>query len=440
VIRLLATLALLGGIPHAVASQSQLDALLQELKAERRSEQVHHQEREARFLLEQERRRQLLEQAQAIRQQAEDEAERLRADHQANEERLRALEAELSTSSGELTALFQWARQQAADTRARQAASPVAAAHGGEGQALEALAQGKRLPTIEQLEGLWLALLGEMNRAGRTNRTQATVIGPDGVESRRTVLRVGPFVALSQGRYLRFLPEAGRYMEPARQPSLRTLLGAARFEQATDGIQTLAVDPSQGTLLGLMGRTPTLRERIDQGGVIGYLILAAGAFALLLVAERFAVLGWLHLRMRAQSRREQPRGDNPLGRVQRVAQTHADASLEALDIHLDEAVTREANRLTRGLTTLGVVAAMAPLLGLLGTVTGMIETFQTMTLFGSGDPKLMSSGISQALVTTQLGLVVAVPVLLLHSFLKGRANRLIGELDGQVNLLLGNRA
>jgi biopolymer transport protein ExbB len=440
VIRLLAALVLLGTIPCASASESQLDALLRQLKAERRSEQAHHREREARFLAEQAQRREMLEQAQAIRRQAEDEAERLRAEHRVNEEHLRSLEVELSASSGELTALFQWARQQAADTRARQTASPVPTTDSDEGLALKTLAHGKRLPTIGQLESLWLALVGEMNRAGRTSRTQAMVIGPDGVESRRPILQVGPFVALSQGRYLRFLPEAGRYMEPARQPPLRTLLGASRFEQATDGIQTLAVDPSRGTLLGLMGRTPTLRERIDQGGVIGYLILAAGAFGLLLVAERFAVLGWLHLRMRAQRRREQPRDDNPLGRVRRVAQAHADASLEALDIHLDEAVTREARRLTRGLTTLGVVAAMAPLLGLLGTVTGMIETFQTMTLFGSGDPKLMSSGISQALVTTQLGLAVAVPVLLLHSFLKGRANRLIAELDGQVSLLLGNRA
>ncbi len=182
-----------------------------------------------------------------------------------------------------------------------------------------------------------------------------------------------------------------------------------------------------------MGAYPT-------GGGIGYLILGLGGFALLLVLERFLVLGWIRLRMLGQEKRPQANSGNPLGRLSLVAEQHTEASLEALDMHLNEAASRETTRLTRGLSTLGVVAAMAPLLGLLGTVTGMIETFQTITLFGSGDPKLMSSGISQALITTQLGLVVAVPVLLLHSFLKGRANRLIETLDRHTTLLLGHRA
>jgi biopolymer transport protein ExbB len=436
---LIALLALSCTLP-APAAQSDLDALLQRLKQERLSEQSHHREREARFLAERDQRQGLLEQALQKKQQAETLAEQLRTAYQANEQRLHALEEELAGASGELNELFDAARQHAADTRARQKHSIVSVQFPDGTTSLDNLADSKRLPTSGQLEGLWLSLLEEMNRSGKVTRFEAPVIAPDGTESARQVLRIGTFSAVSEGRYLRYLPEAGRFVEPARQPPLRDLRLAGEFDSIDTGVGTLAVDPSRGALLGLMGRAPDLLERIRQGGVIGYVILGLGAFGLLLVLERFLVLVWVQLRMRGQRRRDRAHHGNPLGRLSLVAETNADASLEALDMHLDEAAAREASRLTRGLTTLGVVAAMAPLLGLLGTVTGMIETFQTITLFGSGDPKLMSSGISQALVTTQLGLVVAVPVLLLHSFLKGRANRLIEQLDGHVSLLLGGRA
>jgi len=436
---LIGLLCLAFSFPTA-AAQSDLDALLQRLKQERRAEQQHHKEREQRFLTQREQRRELLEQAREAKQQAEAEAERLRAEHRANEQRLRTLEEELATAGGELNNLFDHARQHAADTRARQANSLLAAQYPDTTRALDSLADDDRLPDIGQLEQLWLTLLDEMNRSGRLTRFQAPVITPDGTEAERGVTRIGAFSAIAEGRYLRYLPEAKRLVEPARQPPLRHLLTAEVFENNETGFASLAVDPSRGELLGLMGRSPTLTERLQQGGVIGYIILGLGAFALLLVLERFALLSWIRLQMGRQKRREQALANNPLGRLSRLADERADASLEALDMALDEAAVRESSRLTRGLTTLGVIAAMAPLLGLLGTVTGMIETFQTITLFGSGDPQLMSSGISQALVTTQLGLVVAVPVLLLHSLLKGRANRLIEQLDGHVALLLGSRA
>ncbi len=439
-IRIVSLLALLQLSLPATAAQQDLDALLRTLQQEQRAEHQHHRAREARFLAERERRQALLEQARAAKQDAEARAEALRTSYQANEDRLQTLRAQLADVSGELAALFDSARQAAADTRARQADSLVSTQFPDARSRLDALADAKRLPDIHRLGDLWLSLLEEMNQSGRLARFQAPVIAPDGSQTVRPILRVGVFTAISEGRYLRYLPEAGRFVEPARQPPLRTLRMARGLEQADVGIHPLALDPSRGALLGLMGRSPTLLERIRQGGVIGYVILGLGAAALLLVLERFLVLGWVRLSMRTQRRREQPHPGNPLGRLSLLANQHADASLEALDMHLDEAASREATRLTRGLTTLGVVAAMAPLLGLLGTVTGMIETFQTITLFGSGDPKLMSSGISQALVTTQLGLVVAVPVLLLHSLLKGRANRLIENLDRHATLLLGSRA
>lgn len=438
--RLIGLLGLLLMAPALPAAQFELDTLLQELQQERRAERRHNAEREARFLAERDRRQELLSQAQADLELARERAGDLRQAHDENTLSLHTLEDRLAAAAGDLGSLFEAARQSAADTRARQAASLLGPQLSARHEDLAALADGRRLPGIAQLEDLWLSLLDEMNQAGRIARFSAPVIGPDGAELERGITRIGTFSAFSEGRYLRRLPSTGQLVEPARQPPLRHLALAAGYERAEEGLHPLALDPSRGALLGLAGRTPDLQDRLRQGGIIGYVIIGLGGLALLLVLERFLVLGWIRLRMHGEEKRDGPGGDNPLGRLRRIADRQADASLESLDMHLDEAASREASKFTRGLSTLGVIAAMAPLLGLLGTVTGMIETFQTITLYGAGDPKLMSSGISQALVTTQLGLVVAVPVLLLHSFLKGRANRLIEILDRHATLLLSQRA
>lgn len=424
----------------APAGQGGLDALIHSLKQERQVERRHNREREARFLSERDSRQVRLAEARAAKEAAELQAEDLRGWHEANAEHLQELEEELDRSSGELGQMFDTVRQVAADVRAQLDDSMVTAQFPQRSAVLDTLSKGERLPSIEQLEAMWLLLLEEMNQSGRVARFEAPVISPDGEETERPVLRVGPFTAISQGSYLRFLPEAGRFVELSRQPPLRHLQLAAELEQAGEGIHPLAVDPSRGALLGLMVQSPDLRERLRQGGVVGYVILGLGALALLLVLERYLLLSWVSFKMKRQQRVAEARSSNPMGRVSLVAEQYRGVPLEALDMHLDEAVSREATRLSRGLPTLAVVAAVAPLLGLLGTVTGMIETFQAITLFGAGDPKMMSSGISQALITTQLGLVVAIPVLLLHSFLKGRANGLIELLDRHGTTLLGRSA
>jgi biopolymer transport protein ExbB len=424
----------------AQAGQADLDALVSELKRERQAERHHHREREARFLAERDARAELVAQARAEKAEAEHRAEAQRARHAEQEARILSLQDRLGQSAGELSELFATARQVAADTRARLTDSMVSAELPRLSAPLDELAAGERLPGSADLETLWLVMLEDMAESGRVARFEAPVIFPGGEEARRLVVRVGPFTAIGDGRYLRYLPEAQRFVELERQPPLRHQRLAVAFEQATEGVHPVALDPSRGALLGLVVRSPTLVERIQQGGVVGYLILGLGALALLMVFERYLVLAWVQTRIRRQRRSRAPRADNPLGRISLVAERYGKATFEALDLHLDESVSRESARLTRGLATLAVFAAVAPLLGLLGTVTGMIETFQTITLFGAGDPKLMSSGISEALVTTQLGLVVAIPVLLLHSFLRGRANRLIGVLDEHSTGLLGASA
>ena len=106
-----------------------------------------------------------------------------------------------------------------------------------------------------------------------------------------------------------------------------------------------------------------------------------------------------------------------------------EADRETQESVLQEAILNQLPRVERGMAVLAVLGAIAPLLGLLGTVTGMIETFRVITLYGTGDPKLMSGGISEALVTTELGLAVAIPIMLCHTFLSRRVSHIVGDME-----------
>jgi biopolymer transport protein ExbB len=207
---------------------------------------------------------------------------------------------------------------------------------------------------------------------------------------------------------------------------------AAELQGATSGVVNMALDPSRGGILGLLVQTPSFRERVDQGGIVGYtIILIIAPLGLLICIERFLYLMIVGARVNRQLKSDTPNANNPLGRVMTVYLENQHDDVETLQLKLDEAVLKDVPRLERGLPSIKVLAAVAPLLGLLGTVTGMIKTFQAITLFGTGDPKLMAGGISEALVTTVEGLVTAIPLVLLHSLLTGRSNRLVQILDEQ---------
>ena len=192
--------------------------------------------------------------------------------------------------------------------------------------------------------------------------------------------------------------------------------------------------------MALLVQTPDLRERIQQGGWIGYIILLLGAIGLLIALVRFVTLMRLEHGVSKQQKTKELNMKNPLGRILSVYTDKIAQDVETLSLKLDEAILRETPAIERGLVTLAILAAVAPMLGLLGTVSGMIETFQSITLFGTGDPKLMSGGISQALVTTELGLAVAIPILLIHSTLSSKSNRLIQILDEESAAIVARNA
>nr|MDJ0868637.1 MotA/TolQ/ExbB proton channel family protein [Myxococcota bacterium] len=201
------------------------------------------------------------------------------------------------------------------------------------------------------------------------------------------------------------------------------------------------VDPTRGALIALLGQRADLRERIRQGGVIGYVIIGVGIVGLLNATRRIVELARLRRQIPGTNAAADGSGaDSPVGRLIAVAAEHADADAETLGLRLDEAILTETPRLRRGISFVAMLAGIAPLLGLLGTVTGIIETFQAITLYGTGDPRLMSGGISQALVTTVMGLLVAIPMFLLHNLLNERSNDLVTLLDERAAGLVAERA
>ena len=161
------------------------------------------------------------------------------------------------------------------------------------------------------------------------------------------------------------------------------------------------------------------------------LTIFLAAIGFLLVIERMITLTLIGRKVRAQIKSNTVSSNNPLGRVLMVYEENKSVDVETLELKLDEAILKELPALERFLSTLKLIAAVAPLLGLLGTVTGMIETFQSIVLFGTGDPKMMASGIAEALVTTMEGLWVAIPTVLLHSFVASRSGSVVQVLEEQ---------
>ena len=213
------------------------------------------------------------------------------------------------------------------------------------------------------------------------------------------------------------------------------------LESATSGFVPFALDPTRGQLLQLQIEVPTIEERIRQGGTPGYVIITLGIIALLLSIERFYTLTIVGRQVDSQiDSPDEADTSNPLGRILQVYHENPDIDAENLVLKLDEAILKEEPAINARIAFIKIISMVAPLLGLLGTVIGMIVTFQAITLFGTGDPKTMAGGISQALITTVLGLVVAIPTVLLHSIVNARATSIKHVLTEQSAGLIAQHA
>jgi len=422
--------------PKSSAPPKTLDQLLQEVNAGRRGETAENRRREAEFRRRRDQQQQLLNQARREKARQEARSERLEASFQKNEREVGALEKQLQERIGSLGELFGVVRQVAGETRGLVTSSLVSAQFPGREAGLSTLAQSRNLPTIDQLEDLWYALQQEITESGKAVRFEASVVLTDGSREQREVTRVGVFSAISDGDFLEY---GGGLKEILRQPGGRFTRAAAGYENADEGRAEAPIDPSKGQILTLLVQQPSATETISQGGLVGGIIIIIGLLGVALSVWRFLLLAKTGAQVALQVRSEKVR-NNPLGRVMKVYEDNPDADAETLELRLDEAILREVPKLEKGLTTIKVFSVIAPLLGLLGTVTGMIETFQMITLFGTGDPKLMAGGISEALVTTMLGLIVAIPLTFLHSLVSSRSKGIAEVIEEQSAGMVARRA
>jgi biopolymer transport protein ExbB len=418
-----------------------LDQLLESVKAEQRRQRELNQRREQQFLQDRRRQQALLDEARREFERHQQENQPLLKVTEGNAAQIAGLEQQLEEVVEDMGDLASTFREFAGDFAAVLQESMITTQLPGRVEPLRELADGDGQPGIEELQALWLMLQEEMTEAGKVARFTAPVVGVDGTAAQREVLRVGTFSAYADGDFLRYVSETGELLVLSRQPAGRYRTGARDFAAAPAGLAPITVDPTRGSLLGMLSYTPDLRERIDQGGIIALIIIALGVIGVLLTLWRGLYLGVVYLRVRHQLRHlDQPHPGNPLGRVLAAVEGLSLEEESSLQLKLDEAVLAEMPALERGNGVIKLLAATSPLLGLLGTVTGMILTFQAISLFGTGDPKLMAGGISQALVTTVLGLVVAIPLLFSHSVIAYMSRAMIQRLDEQCAGILARTA
>lgn len=413
------------------AKKVNLDQLLQQIRQSQTIPGQGDSTLDARFLSQKDK-QQLLKEVRDEVPREKKKSQVLAEKLKANEERLAELEAALDERAADFGELFAVVRQVASDTKSASTDSLITAQYPERTKPLEAIVDSKALPDTAQMESLWYVLQQDMTEAGKVVRFSAEVDTAAGLHRDAKVVRVGPFVAVADGLYLDHLPEIGNLVEFARQPATRYQDLAEDLEQARSGLVKTAIDPTRGVILGVLGRAPDLMERVEQGGIIGYIILFLGAVGLAIVIVRLGNLTIINKQVQIQlNHLDDPQANNPLGRILVASRAQVCHDTETLELIVDDAVIREVPVMEKGQSLVKLLAAVAPLLGLLGTVTGMIETFQSISLFGTGDPKLMAGGISQALMTTLLGLTVAIPLLFLHSLMVTRSNALVQILDEQ---------
>jgi biopolymer transport protein ExbB len=420
-------------MPFAASAQDTLDELLQQVQQAAQEEQRIDQQRLQQFINERNNQRQLLEQARAELRAEEQRSDRLQNEFDENELELVELETTLDERMGNLGELFGVVRQVAGDMRGNLQESMVSAQYPGRAEFFAELAQARELPTVSELRQMWYEMVREITESGKVVEFTSPMINADGVrEENREVVRVGVFNVVSNGNFLQWDGDQGLLVELPRQPAGRFQSMAQNLQDASgDEVVEFAIDGSQGAILSQVVRSPTLRERIRQGGEVGMVIIVLGIFGVLFALWRGIVLTIKGNAIKRQLKRDEADDGNALGRVLKVYQDNPDQDVETLELKLDEAILRETAPLESGLPLIKVLYVVAPLIGLLGTVVGMIQTFQQITLFGTGDPRMMAGGISMALITTVLGLTVAIPLTILHSLLQSRSRSLLQILEEQ---------
>ncbi|TKF00688.1 MotA/TolQ/ExbB proton channel family protein [Vibrio kanaloae] len=347
-----------------------------------------------------------------------------------NENKLARLEEKLRLETGSLGELFGVVRQNAKELGAELNSTINSVDRGAHTETVDQIIDAKSLPSMPQLSGLWASMNDQIQASSELSKSQIAFINGEGNTQTVDAYRLGSIGLVTEQGYVSWntqREDAIAYLkQPSNGPTLASLSALANGE-----VSNVVVDPSRGFMLEQLALSPSLADRLQAGGVVGKVILGLLAIGLIIALVRGVSLMIARQKIRSQLKNSEQAGDNPLGRILAVYDKEQNQTVEALELRLLEAVVDEQTHLEKGLSMLKLLAALAPMLGLLGTVTGMIETFQVITQFGNGDPKVMAGGISMALVTTVLGLVAAMPLLLAHNILSTQAENIRNILEKQ---------
>ena len=364
-------------------------------------------------------RRFLLSKAQKQLSDEEARNKRLEDLFESNELKLAELETELNIKLGVLGELFGVARQMAGELQADSESAYNFSEHPNRTDALNEIGKIK-VHNLKNLEDLWVLHLNEINSSGEIKEIKANVINSDGDIEEDSLVRYGPFNMVKNRSFVKTDIANNAYSVLQKQPD-RSLRRQFRSHYRSDGYAVAPVDPTRGFLLSLYLDKPSTFERIAQGKLIGFIIVIIGLSGLIFAAYRYYTL---YIYSKTISSNE---NSDVFNKIQSISDNAND--VDTFERECDEVLLTVNGNLSWGVNWIKFLAAVAPLLGLLGTVIGMIETFQAITVFGTGDPKQMAGGISQALVTTMLGLIFAAPLLAMYTLLSEKVSEILQEIE-----------
>lgn len=414
--------------------------LLQKVKNAYKEQNLEDKRREAAFIKDVKKQQKLLSQMQKQVQTAKAFSKKLKNDIKTNEISLQNLSNELTLATGDLGELFGTVKQVSSDMKVHIKNSLVSSQYPNRQEFLKELTSKKELPNIKELEKLWYIAFQEIIEAGKVVRFKTDVISKEGSKNSEEVIRIGNFNAISKDAFLKYNSNNFLFVEPSFQPDYEYISIISNFFTKKNDIQEMVIDPTRGTILELISQKPNFKQRLSQGGVIGYIIVALGIVGVLFALIKYLWLSYISLKIKAQLKDiVNIKSNNPLGRILQAYELNKSLSSSDLEYRVDEAFFKEIPSLQSGFSMIKLFAATTPLLGLLGTVTGMILTFQSITLFGTSDPKLMAGGISQALITTMLGLIAAIPLLFTHTLLSSKAKKIINVLEQNAVALVAKK-
>ena len=342
-----------------------------------------------------------------------------------NEKTLTDLEEKLQIKIGVLGELFGVTRQFAGELAASSENSVVFYEFPNRLEALKEISKIK-VHNLDELEQLWIAYFDEIVAGGEIKKIDTIITDPDGESFDGQVIRYGLFSASYNNKFVTPASSLNSFKLLAKQPESNITRSLKKHARADD-YKDVAIDPTRGFLLSLYLDKPGWFQRIAQGKLIGFIIMFIG-----LIGTAFSIFKIYKLREYSEEV-----NDDSSGVISEMTKSlKSEDSRDSKENIIDEIIINYTGTLEWGNNWIKFFAAVAPLLGLLGTVIGMIETFQAITLFGTGDPKQMAGGISQALVTTMLGLIVAAPLLGMYTYISEKTTSILQIIEEKASYLL----